>query len=291
MTHFESNADTSKSVTTLPSEEQAQSLKISLNPLQTSTESSLKSEPRSGEIRGSSDGKAKSNISNYATVIIPPVQVQLNGTALPLNLSSDCNKDLNMNPSVTLSSSPSTPTSHSPIGSPDNQSSPSHSISAKDTAGQKLIPDQDISTDTKPPSPVPDGYHTPTFPLTSYYYYSLLNVPQVPYTGYTAVTIPAVQPPLPEKKRFSSTALPPNGHIALLQTSSCPSPMHHVTFSPTVGDQRRDSAQYTCKEEADTKVNSKFVQDSSKYWYKPGISRDQGKDHRGLRKDHPLIDL
>ncbi|MEQ2160632.1 hypothetical protein GOODEAATRI_001400, partial [Goodea atripinnis] len=152
-------------------------------------------------------------------------------------------------------------------------SSPKHSITAKDTAGQRLTPDRDISTDTKPPSPVPDGYHTPTFPLASYYY-SLLNVPHVPYTGYTAVTIPTIQPPLPEKKRFSSTS--PNGNIALLQASSCPSPMHHVTFSPAVGEQRRESAQHSYTEEAEARVNSKFVQDSSKYWYKPGISRDQG---------------
>uniref|UniRef100_A0A3B3UPX1 Tensin-2-like n=1 Tax=Poecilia latipinna TaxID=48699 RepID=A0A3B3UPX1_9TELE len=134
-----------------------------------------------------------------------------------------------------------------PLGSRD---------SANDKAGRRLIPDQDISADTKPPSPVPDGYHTPTFPLASYYY-SLLN------------------PPLPEKKRFSSTAVSPNGHIALLHTSSCPSPVHHVTFSPAAGDQRRESAQHSYAEEAETRVNSKFVQDSSKYWYKPGISRDQ----------------
>ncbi|MED6263846.1 hypothetical protein CHARACLAT_008827 [Characodon lateralis] len=171
-----------------------------------------------------------------------------------------------------LSSSPSTPSPHHPIGSPDKPSSPKHSITAKDTAGQRLTPDTDISTDTKPPSPVPDGYHTPTFPLASYYY-SLLNVPHVPYTGYTAVTIPTIQPPLPEKKRFSSTS--PNGNIALLQASSCPSPMHHVTFSPAVGEQRRESAQHSYTEEAEARVNSKFVQDSSKYWYKPGISRDQ----------------
>ena len=44
-----------------------------------------------------------------------------------------------------------------------------------------------------------------------------------------------------------------------------------------VGEQRRGSAQSSSKEEADIRVNAKFVQDSSKYWYKPGISRDQGE--------------
>ncbi|XP_047202234.1 tensin-2-like isoform X2 [Girardinichthys multiradiatus] len=272
VTHLESNTNTGKPVTPLPLE--GQSLTISANPIKTSSESFLKgaNEPGATEVKGSSDGKTKSNISKYTTVIIPPVQFQLNGTALPINVPSDCNKGVNMNPSVSLSSSPSTPSPHPPIGSPDKHSSPKHSITAKDTAGQRLTPDRDISTDTKPPSPVPDGYHTPTFPLASYYY-SLLNVPHVPYTGYTAVTIPTIQPPLPEKKRFSSTS--PNGNNALHQASLCPSLMHHVTFSPAVGEQRRESAQHSYTEEAEARVNSKFVQDSSKYWYKPGISRDQ----------------
>ncbi|KAF3856049.1 hypothetical protein F7725_016772 [Dissostichus mawsoni] len=125
------------------------------------------------------------------------------------------------------------------------------------------------------PSPVPDGYQTPTFPIAPYYY-PLLNVPHVPYTGYTAVTIPAIQPPLPEKKRLSAPQGPLNGHNSLLRMTSAPAPAHHVTFSPSVGEQRRGSSQHSCREEAEIKVNAKFVQDSSKYWYKPGISRDQG---------------
>uniref|UniRef100_A0A4W6C7P7 Tensin 2b n=1 Tax=Lates calcarifer TaxID=8187 RepID=A0A4W6C7P7_LATCA len=157
---------------------------------------------------------------------------------------------------------------------PAFRSSPQCSPLATDTAGHRLTPDRDSSADNKPPSPVPDGYHTPTFPLASYYY-PLLNVPHVPYTGYTAVTIPAIQPPLPEKKRLSSTAGSLNGHNSLLRVSSAPSPAHHVSFSPAVAEQRRGSAQVGYREEADIRVNAKFVQDSSKYWYKPGISRDQ----------------
>lgn len=202
------------------------------------------------------------NASNYATVIINPIQVQLNGLALPIDAQSNMNQSPN-----------------SLVCSSEQQSSPQHSTSAADKAGQRLSPDRDASDDLKPLSPVPDGYHTPTFPLASYYY-SLLNVPHVPYTGYTAVTIPSIQPPLPEKKRFSSTAASLNGHNALLRVSSDPSKMHHVTFSPTVGEQTRGSAsQHSCSEEPDIRVNATFVQDSSKYWYKPGISRDQGEDY------------
>lgn len=276
MTHLDSNKNTGQSVTLTPSEKQTQNLTISANPSKPPGESLLKGESELGaaEIK-SSDQKTKSTVSNYATVIIPQVQVHLNGTTLPINVASECNTGGNMNPSH--SSSTSSP--HTPTGSPDKQSSPQHSMSDKDTTGQRLIPDRDISTDTKPPSPVPDGYHTPTFPLASYYY-SLLNVPHVPYTGYTAITIPAIQPPLPEKKRFSSAVVSPNGHTALLQAPSCPSPIHHVTFAPVVGEQRMESVQQSHTEETETRVNSRFVQDSSKYWYKPGISRDQGEDFR-----------
>uniref|UniRef100_A0A3Q3G2A2 SH2 domain-containing protein n=1 Tax=Labrus bergylta TaxID=56723 RepID=A0A3Q3G2A2_9LABR len=175
---------------------------------------------------------------------------------------------------LSANSSPSTTCPNSPIASPDLQSSPQGSTSASEAAGQRLTPDRDGLSDNKPPSPVPDGYNTPTFPLASYYY-PLLNVPHVPYTGYTAITIPAMQPPLPEKKRLSNTAGSQNGHHSLLRVSSAPSPTHHVSFSPAVGEQRRGSAQYSCRDDSDNRVNAKFVQDSSKHWYKPGISRDQ----------------
>ncbi|XP_072238649.1 tensin-2-like isoform X2 [Leuresthes tenuis] len=274
--HQESNKDNEKSIPPVPSETQTQSSAISTNSTQPSIESSLSADDKLGaaKITGSIDGYKQSRTSSYATVVISPIQVQLNGSALPSDGPSNCSRGVAQNLSPSLSSSPSTTSPNSPIGSPELQSSPQHSTTATDTARQKLTPDRDSSADTKPPSPVPDGYHTPTFPIASYYY-SLLNVPHVPYTGYTAVTIPAIQPPLPEKKRHSSTATYLNGHNALLRASSAPSPAQHVTFSAAVGEQRRGSPQPSCRDEVDIRVNAKFVQDSSKYWYKPGISRDQ----------------
>lgn len=275
--HLESNTNSSKTITPIPRETQTQSSNISMNFTQSSRES-LSSDGKLGaaKITGSVGGSNQLQTSNYATVIITPVQVQLNGSALPSDTQSDSSRGASMNPSTSISSSPSTTSPNSPIGSPDLQSSPQRSTSATEVAGQRLTPDRDSSPDTKPPSPVPDGYHTPTFPLAPYYY-PLLNVPHVPYTGYTAVTIPAIQPPLPEKKRLSGTPGSINGHNTLLRASSAPSPTHHVTFSPSVGEQRWGSAQHSCREETDIRVNAKFVQDSSKYWYKPGISRDQGE--------------
>ncbi|XP_030584850.1 tensin-2-like isoform X2 [Archocentrus centrarchus] len=271
-------SNTSNSKTVKPTETQTQGSIISINPTQPSSETSESRGPDgklgAPKVTGHADGSNPSHASSYATVIITPVQVQLNGSALPNDIPSDCSRGVSINAPASLSSSPSTTSPNSPIGSPELQSSPQRSTSATDTGGQRLTPDRDSSADTKPPSPLPDGYHTPSFPSASYYY-SLLNVPHVPYTGYTAVTIPPIQPPLPEKKRFSTTAGSLNGHNSLIRASSAPSPTHHVTFSSAVGEQRRGSAQHSCREEPDIRVNAKFVQDSSKYWYKPGISRDQ----------------
>ncbi|XP_056886395.1 tensin-2-like isoform X6 [Takifugu flavidus] len=225
-------------------------------------------------LTGGSDRSNPLQTSNYATVFITPVQVQLNGSALPRDGQSDSNRGATKNPSVSLSSSPATTSPNSPLGSLDLQSSPDRTTSGAEVAAQRLTPDGDSTADTKPPSPVPDGYHTPTFPLASYYY-PLLNVPRVPYTGYTAVTIPVNQPPLPEKKRLSAIPGSAQGHNSLLRASSAPSQTHHVTFSSPVGEQNWGSTQHSSREEADIRVNAKFVQDSSKFWYKPGISRDQ----------------
>ncbi|XP_036958238.1 tensin-2-like isoform X2 [Acanthopagrus latus] len=271
-THPESNTNSGKTITPVPRETQTQGSNISINSTQPSSES-LSHDGKLGaaKIAGGAEVSNQLKSSSYATVIITPVQVQLNGSALPSDTQSDSSRSASMNPSVSLSSSPSTTSPNSPVGSPDIQSSPQRSTSAM---GQRLTPDRDSSADTKPPSPVPDGYHTPTFPLASYYY-PLLNVPHVPYTGYTAVTIPAFQPPLPEKKRLSNTPGSLNGHNSLVRVTSAPSPTHHVSFSPSAGEQRRGSTQHSGREETDIRVNAKFVQDSSKYWYKPGISRDQ----------------
>nr|XP_019942691.1 PREDICTED: tensin-2-like isoform X3 [Paralichthys olivaceus] len=264
-----SNTNINKTSTT-PTETQNQTSSISIISSQPSTEQSASSDG-AAKITGSTQGSNQLHTSSYAAVIITPVQMQLNGAALPSDTPSD---SVAVNPSASLSSSPSTTSPNSLIGSPELQSSPQHSPLATDTAGHRLTPDKDSSADHKPPSPVPEGYNTPTFPLASYYY-PLLNVPHVPYTGYTAVTIPAIQPPLPEKKRLSSSAGSLNAHNSLLRVSSAPSPTHHVSFSSVVGQQRRGSAQCSYKDEAEIRVNAKFVQDSSKYWYKPGISRDQ----------------
>ncbi|XP_041744634.2 tensin-2-like isoform X1 [Coregonus clupeaformis] len=207
-----------------------------------------------------------------------PVQVQLNGTALP---SDSPQSEKGSGTSLTPCSSPSSaPTSlHLYIGSPERCPSPQLSPLDTDPAGRRLTPVSD--SDHKPPSPVPDGYNTPTFPLASYYY-PLLNVPHVPYSGYSAVTIPATQPPLPEKRHLSSMPGSPNGYgsQSLLRASLGAigpmglSPQSSLLQVPSI---RQGLAPPGVREEVveSSKVNAKFVQDSSKFWYKPSISRDQ----------------
>lgn len=55
---------------------------------------------------------------------------------------------------------------------------------------------------------------------------------------------------------------------------------HHVTFSPTVGEIAPPAGQdgeASVESENVNRVSVKFVQDSSRFWYKPGISREQGR--------------
>lgn len=54
---------------------------------------------------------------------------------------------------------------------------------------------------------------------------------------------------------------------------------HHVTFSPSVGELTMPASQGEVGMEGEmgSRVSVKFVQDSSRFWYKPGISREQGE--------------
>ncbi|XP_057194970.1 tensin-2 isoform X2 [Triplophysa rosa] len=135
------------------------------------------------------------------------------------------------------------------------------------------------NSDLRASSPDPDGYVTPSFPIGSYSY-ALLTVPHVPYTGYTAITIPASlpQPPLPEKQRTlvlqnvaDCTGVVSLKSDAKLSTLSGQLPVINELLPAT----KCKVAPSNGVEEPESRLSSKFVQDSSKYWYKPGVSRDQ----------------
>lgn len=141
--------------------------------------------------------------------------------------------------------------------------------------------EESSNSDLRASSPDPDGYVTPSFPIGSYNY-ALLTVPHLPYTGYTAITIPASlpQPPLPEKQRTTNlqnivdcTDAASLKSDAKLSTSSGRLPVINELLPAT----KCKVAPSNGVEEPESRLSSKFVQDSSKYWYKAGISRDQGK--------------
>ncbi|XP_061841677.1 tensin-2-like isoform X2 [Nerophis lumbriciformis] len=204
----------------------------------------LSRSPPDAKVKGSEEDPDR---FQSTTIIITPVQDQVRGSDLQCEDPAENMRSVNLSASTSPGSSNTTPNHHS---------STKRSLSAPEPTGSRPSPERE---DTKPPSPTPDGYHTPTFPTASY---CVLSVPQVPYTGYTAVTI---QPPLPEKKRLSSTPGPLNGHASL----PVPSPTHNATLSPSAGELRK----FISRE--DVGVNGKFVQDGSKFWYKASISRDQ----------------
>lgn len=197
-------------------------------------------------------------------------------------------------PSPALSSAPSSP--RPPPASPERPPSSQPPVPAIATAGRRLGLEppqayhgvQGNDGNHKSPSPVPEGHSTPTFPLSANYY--LLNAPPVPYTGYTAVTIPSgpAQPPLPEKRRSAAPPMPPAERGSALRAASFVLPVprppghsapHHVSFCAPTGEgvPHIGPAGRPHGPGEESRVSAKFVQDSSRFWYKPTISRDQGE--------------
>uniref|UniRef100_A0A3Q3KUK9 Tensin 2a n=1 Tax=Mastacembelus armatus TaxID=205130 RepID=A0A3Q3KUK9_9TELE len=118
--------------------------------------------------------------------------------------------------------------------------------------------------------------HTPQLYPSSYSNYSTISIP-----------LPHPQPPLPEKRHPPAQAAASDGvgtlRLAVGQvpasTSSTTQHQHHVTFSPTVGEIAPPAGQIeevaSVDPENTNRVSVKFVQDSSRFWYKPSISREQ----------------
>ncbi|KAM4610501.1 tensin-2 isoform 2-T2 [Polymixia lowei] len=146
----------------------------------------------------------------------------------------------------------------------------------------------------KPYSPGPETterHPSSGFPTSTSCYPT--NAPQLhspSYSNYSTVSIPLPhpQPPLPEKRRQPSQPGSPNGGVGTLRpaaghvppsAASANQQQHHVTFSPTVGEIAPPAGQseggVSSESENANRVSVKFVQDSSRFWYKPGISREQ----------------
>ncbi|XP_051518239.1 tensin-2 isoform X2 [Myxocyprinus asiaticus] len=180
------------------------------------------------------------------------------------------------------SSAPASP--QRPVGDHESSSSPEPPVPGFATLGRKLM----LGSETSHPaghmqvctsiggSPNSSmGNSTPTFPLAP-----ACCTPSPPpgsYLGCPAISVP--HPPLPEKRRPSGLIGSPNGRSGTLRASvgHQPSGQHHVTFSPSVGELTVSAGQGddSVQGDIDSPVSVKFVQDSSRFWYKPGISREQ----------------
>ncbi|NWQ80344.1 TENS protein, partial [Columbina picui] len=135
---------------------------------------------------------------------------------------------------------------------------------------------QSSSSGYQPPS-------TPSFPVSPAYYPGT-STPHSssPDSAAYHQGSPTPQPALPEKRRVStgdrSNSLPNyatiNGKVSspLSSGMSSPSGGSTVAFSHTLPDFSKFSMPDISPE---TRANVKFVQDTSKYWYKPEISREQ----------------
>ncbi|XP_073490494.1 tensin-1 isoform X5 [Aquarana catesbeiana] len=124
---------------------------------------------------------------------------------------------------------------------------------------------------------------TPSFPVSPAYYQGMSS----PSSSSPDSTLyrqgsPVPQPSLPEKRRMSSgdrsNSLPNYSTL----NGKAPSPMSSGMSSPSNGNTMAfthtlpDFSKFSMPDSSpETRANVKFVQDTSKYWYKPEISRDQ----------------
>uniref|UniRef100_A0A8C1AB77 Tensin 2a n=1 Tax=Cyprinus carpio carpio TaxID=630221 RepID=A0A8C1AB77_CYPCA len=167
---------------------------------------------------------------------------------------------------------------HAPCSTPSDISGPPTPVHTSmpgfATLGRKLMLGSETSL---PAGHSMDGSpsSTPTFPISP-----ACCTPSPPpgsNSGCPAASVP--QPPLPEKRHQSGLPGSPNGRSGTLRASMShqPSGQHHVTFSPSVGELTLPAGQGEVGVEGEmgSNVSVKFVQDSSRFWYKPGISREQ----------------
>uniref|UniRef100_A0A452V2P7 Tensin 1 n=1 Tax=Ursus maritimus TaxID=29073 RepID=A0A452V2P7_URSMA len=124
---------------------------------------------------------------------------------------------------------------------------------------------------------------TPSFPVSPAYYPGLSSPATSPSPDSAAFRQGSPTPALPEKRRMSvgdrGGSLPNyatiNGKVSsspVASGMSSPSGGSTVSFSHTLPDFSKYSMPDNSPE---TRAKVKFVQDTSKYWYKPEISREQ----------------
>lgn len=101
----------------------------------------------------------------------------------------------------------------------------------------------------------PQSSPTPAFPLAASY--DINGAPQ---------------PPLPEKRHLLGPGQQPGPWGPEQASPPARGASHHVTFAPLLPDNTPQPPEPPMQE---SQSNVKFVQDTSKFWYKPHLSRDQ----------------
>ncbi|XP_030054055.1 tensin-2 isoform X2 [Microcaecilia unicolor] len=120
---------------------------------------------------------------------------------------------------------------------------------------------------------------TPSFPITTAFYTGRETSPQQPLPSLAdgvcrqkAWGEALQQPPLPQKRHpptSSERSAFCSGNTTLNRSPGMFH--HHVSFSPSVADITTPTSDL----QQENQINVKSVQDTSKFWYKPSISRDQ----------------
>ncbi|KAF7695955.1 hypothetical protein HF521_006049 [Silurus meridionalis] len=195
-----------------------------------------------------------------ASSVSPHSLQHINQIQIPESILAHSNGVPSGSDSETPNLSPSAPVSPQPLGSLNGSCSPEPPVPGFATLGRKLMLGTGSTPSGEPDMTcsASDAYSTST---------------------YSPSDSTASQPPLPEKRRQGTLPGSPNGRSGTLKasTSHSPSGQHHVTFSPMVAAVTVPGGQSDGLAEGETgsRVSVKFVQDSSRFWYKPGISREQ----------------
>uniref|UniRef100_A0A7N5ZPQ5 Tensin 2a n=1 Tax=Anabas testudineus TaxID=64144 RepID=A0A7N5ZPQ5_ANATE len=228
----------------------------------------------------------QSQAQTQATASAGPFQTQVNGSSPTrephpeaLKPTSTTSPQAPVSPTLASSSSPQ-PASSSMEGSPVFE----EPVPGFATLGRRLMLS---GPDPHHPNPIHTtldtnkkhcySAHTPQLHPSSYSNYSTVSIP-----------LPYPQPPLPEKRHLPAQSGSPSEAVGTLRPAvgyvppSNTSPtqhQHHVTFSPTVGEIAPPAGQNDEVASVESgnanRVSVKFVQDSSRFWYKPAISREQ----------------
>ncbi|CAB1346539.1 unnamed protein product [Coregonus sp. 'balchen'] len=140
------------------------------------------------------------------------------------------------------------------------------------------------------------GYHppsTPSFPLSPAGYLDGGMMMGMGLRQGSPAPQAQAQPQLPEKRRMSSGERPNGGlsYGTLNEKMSSPMSSGGSTPSTSYFQTLPDFSKFNMSDGSpETRLNVKFVQDTSKFWYKPDISRDQAGDITNELVRHFLIE-